>query len=72
MAAEQADVVVDLLDLDGDVPVDPTISRIHEVTQVYGKFLPYSWDSWSRLFRERDRRPGADALAASMRAVCRG
>ena len=52
MTAEQADVVVDLLDLDeevgllqeiplrgsldGDVPVDPTIYRIHEVTQVYG------------------------------------
>jgi len=53
MSAEQADAVVDLLDLDpevgqalqeipmrgsleGDVPVDPTIYRIHEVTQVYG------------------------------------
>jgi cyanate lyase len=53
MSAEQADAVVDLLDLgpevakalqeipmrgalDHDVPVDPTIYRIHEVTQVYG------------------------------------
>src|SRR5215210_1490250 len=53
MSVEQADAVVDLLDLDpevgqalqeipmrgsleGDVPVDPTIYRIHEVTQVYG------------------------------------
>jgi cyanate lyase len=53
MSAEQADAVVDLLDLnpevgqalqeipmrgslEGDVPVDPTIYRIHEVTQVYG------------------------------------
>lgn len=53
MSAEQAETVVDLLDLDPevaralqeiplrgaldqDVPVDPTIYRIHEVTQVYG------------------------------------
>ncbi len=53
MSAEEADVVVDLLDLDpevaealqeiplrgsldSDVPVDPTIYRIHEITQVYG------------------------------------
>ena len=53
MSAEQADAVVDLLELDSevaqalqeipirgalgqDVPVDPTIYRIHEVTQVYG------------------------------------
>ncbi len=53
MSAEQADTVVDLLGLDGevgravqeiplrgaldqDVPTDPTIYRIHEVTQVYG------------------------------------
>ncbi len=53
MSAEQADTVVDLLDLnsevaaalqeipmrgslDTDVPTDPTIYRIHEVTQVYG------------------------------------
>ncbi len=53
MSAEQADAVVDLLDLspevgealqeipmrgalDQDVPVDPTIYRIHEITQVYG------------------------------------
>ena len=53
MSAEDADAVVDLLDLnsevaqalqeipmrgslDQDVPVDPTIYRIHEVTQVYG------------------------------------
>src|SRR5215210_7325359 len=53
MSAEQADAVVDLLDLDPevgqslqeiprrgaldhDVPVDPTIYRLHEVTQVYG------------------------------------
>ncbi|MCA1730480.1 MAG: cyanase [Actinobacteria bacterium] len=53
MSAEQAETVVDLLDLDSevaralqeiplrgaldqDVPVDPTIYRIHEVTQVYG------------------------------------
>lgn len=53
MTAEQADTVVDLLDLDSevaralqeiplrgaldqDVPTDPTIYRIHEVTQVYG------------------------------------
>jgi cyanate lyase len=53
MSAEQADTVVDLLDLEPevakalqeipmrgsletDVPVDPTIYRIHEVTQVYG------------------------------------
>ena len=53
MSAEDADAVVDLLDLDSevvqalqeipmrgsldqDVPVDPTIYRIHEVTQVYG------------------------------------
>ena len=53
MSAEDADTVVDLLDLDSevaealqeiplrgsldqDVPVDPTIYRIHEVTQVYG------------------------------------
>jgi cyanate lyase len=53
MSAEDADTVVDLLELDSevaealqeiplrgsleqDVPVDPTIYRIHEVTQVYG------------------------------------
>jgi cyanate lyase len=53
MSAEEADAVVDLLDLspevgealqeipmrgalDQDVPVDPTIYRIHEITQVYG------------------------------------
>jgi cyanate lyase len=53
MGAEEADAVVDLLDLpqevgealqeiplrgalDQDVPVDPTIYRLHEVTQVYG------------------------------------
>ncbi len=53
MSPEQADTVVDLLDLDAevglalqeiplrgaldqDVPTDPTIYRIHEVTQVYG------------------------------------
>jgi cyanate lyase len=53
MSAEEADVVVDLLDLDdevaralqqfpmrgaldSDVPTDPTIYRIHEITQVYG------------------------------------
>jgi cyanate lyase len=53
MRAEEADTVVDLLDLDSevaealqeipmrgsldtDVPTDPTIYRIHEVTQVYG------------------------------------
>ena len=53
MSPEQADTVVDLLDLDEevgralqeiplrgaldqDVPTDPTIYRIHEVTQVYG------------------------------------
>jgi cyanate lyase len=53
MNAEEADVVVDLLDLDDevaralqrfptrgsletDVPTDPTIYRIHEITQVYG------------------------------------
>ncbi len=53
MSAEDADAVVDLLDLDSevaqalqeipmrgsldqDVPVDPTIYRLHEVTQVYG------------------------------------
>jgi cyanate lyase len=53
MNAEEADAVVDLLDLDDevaralqrfpmrgsletDVPVDPTIYRIHEITQVYG------------------------------------
>jgi cyanate lyase len=53
MSAEEADTVVDLLDLDSevaealqeipmrgsldtDVPTDPTIYRIHEVTQVYG------------------------------------
>jgi cyanate lyase len=53
MSAEEADVVVDLLELesevaealqeiplrgslDSDVPVDPTIYRIHEITQVYG------------------------------------
>ena len=53
MSAEEADAVVDLLDLDTevaealqeipmrgsldtDVPTDPTIYRIHEVTQVYG------------------------------------
>jgi cyanate lyase len=53
MSPEQADTVVDLLDLDEevgralqeiplrgavdqDVPTDPTIYRIHEVTPVYG------------------------------------
>ena len=53
MSPEQADTVVELLDLDEevsralqeiplrgaldrDVPTDPTIYRIHEVTQVYG------------------------------------
>jgi cyanate lyase len=53
MSAEQADTVVDLLDLgpevakalqeipmrgslETDVPTDPTIYRIHEITQVYG------------------------------------
>jgi cyanate lyase len=53
MSAEEAEAVVDLLDLDSevaqvlqeipmrgsldqDVPVDPTIYRLHEVTQVYG------------------------------------
>ena len=53
MNAEEADPVVDLLDLDDevaralqrfpmrgsletDVPTDPTIYRIHEITQVYG------------------------------------
>jgi cyanate lyase len=53
MSAEQADTVVDMLDLDSevalalqeiplrgsldqDVPTDPTIYRIHEITQVYG------------------------------------
>ncbi len=53
MSAEDADTVVDLLDLDSevaqalqeipmrgsldqDVPVDPTIYRLHEITQVYG------------------------------------
>jgi cyanate lyase len=53
MSAEEADTVVDLLDLDSevgealqeiplrgalehDVPTDPTIYRIHEITQVYG------------------------------------
>ena len=53
MSAEEAEAVVDLLDLspeigealqeipmrgslDTDVPTDPTIYRIHEVTQVYG------------------------------------
>lgn len=53
MSAEQAETVVDMLDLDQevaralqeiplrgaldhDVPTDPTIYRIHEVTQVYG------------------------------------
>jgi cyanate lyase len=53
MSSEEADVVVDLLELepevaealqeiplrgslDTDVPVDPTIYRIHEITQVYG------------------------------------
>ena len=53
MNAEEADAVVDLLDLDDevagalqrfpmrgsletDVPTDPTIYRIHEITQVYG------------------------------------
>ena len=53
MSSEEADVVVDLLELepevaealqeiplrgslDSDVPVDPTIYRIHEITQVYG------------------------------------
>ncbi|MCA1731707.1 MAG: cyanase, partial [Actinobacteria bacterium] len=56
MSAEQAETVVDLLDLDSevaralqeiplrgsldqDVPVDPTIYRIHEVTQVYGSTI---------------------------------
>ncbi len=53
MSAEEAETVMDLLDLspevgealqeipmrgslDTDVPTDPTIYRIHEVTQVYG------------------------------------
>jgi cyanate lyase len=53
MSPEDADAVVDVLELDSeiaqalqeipmrgsldqDVPVDPTIYRIHEVTQVYG------------------------------------
>ena len=53
MSAEDADTVVDFLDLDSevaqalqeipmrgsldqDVPVDPTIYRLHEITQVYG------------------------------------
>jgi cyanate lyase len=53
MSAEQADTVVDMLDLDSEValalqeiplrgsldqyvPTDPTIYRIHEITQVYG------------------------------------
>ena len=53
MNAEEADAVVELLDLDDevagalqrfpmrvsletDVPTDPTIYRIHEITQVYG------------------------------------
>ncbi len=53
MPADEADTVVDLLDLDAevskalqefpmrgglesDVPTDPTIYRIHEITQVYG------------------------------------
>jgi cyanate lyase len=53
MSPEEADVVVDLLELepevaealqeiplrgslDTDVPVDPTIYRMHEITQVYG------------------------------------
>ncbi len=53
MSAEEAEAVVDLLDLDPevadalrqfpmrgsldtDVPTDPTIYRIHEITQVYG------------------------------------
>lgn len=53
MSAEEAETVVDLLDLspevgealqeipmrgslDTDVPTDPTIYRIHEITQVYG------------------------------------
>jgi cyanate lyase len=53
MSPEQADTVVDLLNLDSevaqalqeipmrgaldeDVPTDPTIYRIHEITQVYG------------------------------------
>ena len=53
MSAEEADAVVDLLDLDDevaralqrfpmrgslefDLPTDPTIYRIHEITQVYG------------------------------------
>ena len=53
MSVEEAEAVVDLLDLDSevaqvlqeipmrgsldqDVPVDPTIYRLHEVTQVYG------------------------------------
>jgi cyanate lyase len=53
MSAEEADTVIDLLELDSevaealqeipmrgsldtDVPTDPTIYRIHEVTQVYG------------------------------------
>ena len=52
MSSEEADTVVDLLELssevaealqqiplrgslDSDVPVDPTIYRIHEITQVY-------------------------------------
>ena len=53
MPADEADTVVDVLDLDDevsralqefpmrgsldtDVPTDPTIYRIHEITQVYG------------------------------------
>ena len=53
MSSEEADVVMDLLELEpevaealqeiplrgsleSDVPVDPTIYRIHEITQVYG------------------------------------
>jgi cyanate lyase len=53
MSSEEADTVVELLELspevaealqqiplrgslDSDVPVDPTIYRIHEITQVYG------------------------------------
>jgi cyanate lyase len=53
MSVEEAEMVIDLLDLDPevaealqeipmrgsldtDVPTDPTIYRIHEVTQVYG------------------------------------
>jgi hypothetical protein len=56
MSAEQADAVVDMLELDSEValalqeiplrgslnqevPTDPTIYRIHEVTQVYGTII---------------------------------